>query len=92
MKTIPCLLLLSLISFGGYSNDLESQVSESTPDLDTVLNIYNFCVEKQYSDQDDFNMETYLLDCVNVDLITAAYQTFNSYNGLIEFISSDKGE
>jgi len=89
MKTIACFIFFTLISFSNFANEFESESTDLTPDVDTVLDIYSFCVE-QYAEHE--NIDTELLNCVNQDLETAAYQTFSSVSMLNKFISLEKGE
>jgi len=67
------------------ANEVDTELDVSVPDVETVLNIYNFCVE-QYSQDEDSDTESFLLNCVNADLKASAYKIFSSYNELKSFV------
>jgi|GEM_PF-1940391 len=91
MKHLVYLLIATTFSGLAMANDVTASDELDKPGVELVVTIHNFCLE-QYSEQDDPDMENYILGCVNTDLETSAYRPFKSYSELQTFITPEREE
>ncbi|WDD97461.1 hypothetical protein [Thalassomonas actiniarum] len=91
MKSLAYALVTVCFSGGLLAQEPVTQSTLSQPDIDTVVNIHNFCVE-QHSEHEEPNREKYLFNCVNADLQASAYRLFTSVDELKLFIKSERDE
>lgn len=89
MRKITFILSMLATSCAMASPSNASEIS--TPTVELVKVIYNFCLE-QLSEQSEPDIEKYILGCVNSDLEISSYQTFDTYTELTSFISTTNGE
>lgn len=89
MKKIAFILSI-LASSIVLANQVETD-ELSTPTVELAKTIHEFCLV-QYSEQDERDVESYILDCVNLDLEISSYKTFDTYTELTAFISKEDEE
>ncbi len=83
------LMFSVLAATNALANQLEIE-ELSTPTIALVTTIHDYCLEQQ-SDQEDANIASIILECVNTDLEISTYKTFKTYSELTSFISQGKG-
>lgn len=89
MRTLT-LILCCLVASYSFANQIdESELS--TPTVELVSTIHEFCLEQQANDE-NASTDKLILSCVNTDLEIATYKTFKSYNEITSFISQETGE
>jgi len=89
MKKIALISSLIIVN-RALANQLDIE-ELSSPTLELVTTIHDFCLE-QHIGQDEKNIESIALDCVNTDLEISTYKTFKTYKELNSFISRGKRE
>ncbi len=74
------------------SNNTAANMDElSTPTIDLVKTILEFCLE-QHSASDEAINENIVLDCVYTDLAISTYKTFKTYSKMTAFVTQVKGK
>lgn len=85
------MLVLSMLVTGGVFASQINIDELSSPSLELVTTIHEYCLE-QYSTEYDTHNNSATLQCVNNDLEISTYKTFKTYAELSSFVSQEKGE